>query len=776
MFNKRSILIICILQITINLIGQQDCKLTLEGNISDTGTGEPLEFVNIYVEETGQGTTSDSLGYYQISKLCPGHLHLSISHIGCQSQEFHLNLEKNSVANYTLNHTDHVLHDVHIVATQTPVGTQFYESINDQVITDKSYASLSDLTAIVPGVSAIKNGSGISKPIVNGLYGNRLTIFNNGVAQSGQQWGNDHSPEIDPLTANSIKVIKGVSAIQYPDGNLGSIILVEPKNIPTDPHLHGRATYFFKTNGRGHGTNIQLQQSLQSFAYRASITGKFSGDLHTPDYYLNNTGGRELNVALQLEKQVNQNWWMEVYLSSFNAQLGVMRGSHIGNLTDLQDAFSREVPFYTEDTFSYSLDAPSQDVNHHLIKIKSKYFHKDNLWSEVILSAQYNDRDEFDIRRGNLRHTPALSIQQLTIALDANVTQELHNGITMKAGFQVSSIDNENNSDTGISPLIPNYFQYKGGGYVTASLARAHALFDIGLRYDLTHQRVAYLQTVFPRDLLRDNNTFHTFGSSAGVTYSFSHAYSASLNIGLSSRNPAINELYSFGLHQGVSGIEQGDNALTPELSLKTTFSLSGDLGEAFYWEVLGYYQLFDGYIYLQPEDELRLTIRGAFPVYTYIQTDASISGVDTYVKYQFSDALQSSASYSYLHGWNQTEANPLPFMPSNTLSGQLSYEIPKIIHLGQTPIENLTGEVSHTYTFEQANYEEGQDFLAPPEGYHLTDIKIAGDLQLKKTRLRINLSCTNLFNIAYRDILNRQRYFADDVGRSVNLGMNLKF
>jgi iron complex outermembrane receptor protein len=36
------------------------------------------------------------------------------------------------------------------------------------------------------------------------MWGNRVSIINNGIAQSGQQWGVDHAPEIDPFTADHI--------------------------------------------------------------------------------------------------------------------------------------------------------------------------------------------------------------------------------------------------------------------------------------------------------------------------------------------------------------------------------------------------------------------------------------------------------------------------------------------------------------------------------------------------------------------------------------------
>jgi iron complex outermembrane receptor protein len=44
------------------------------------------------------------------------------------------------------------------------------------------------------------------------------------------------------------------------------------------------------------------------------------------------------------------------------------------------------------------------------------------------------------------------------------------------------------------------------------------------------------------------------------------------------------------------------------------------------------------------------------------------------------------------------------------------------------------------------------------------------------KQRLALNLSVRNLANLAYRDYLNRFRYFADEAGRNVILRLHYSF
>ena len=49
-------------------------------------------------------------------------------------------------------------------------------------------------------------------------------------------------------------------------------------------------------------------------------------------------------------------------------------------------------------------------------------------------------------------------------------------------------------------------------------------------------------------------------------------------------------------------------------------------------------------------------------------------------------------------------------------------------------------------------------------------------NLILPHYKIRFFTRVNNLFNVKYRDYLNRQRYFANDLGLSVIIGLNFKF
>jgi iron complex outermembrane receptor protein len=774
MSNKSWFLIIAFLGPFLGF--SQDCGITITGFVRDVSTQRPLETVNIFLAESKQGGATNSEGYFSINHICPGDYHLTFSHIGCAAEQIFLNITSDTLLEMYMEHTLTTLDDVLVFGSNSTRTLQSTESVGEQEIADQAYKDLSGMLESVSGVSILKNGNGIAKPIVHGLFGSRLLILNNGITQSGQQWGNDHSPEIDPLMANKIRVIKGVAGLEYLGAGLGSIVSIEPGRINHEPHLHGKANYSFESNGLANGLNLQLQQYAPAIAWKVNGTIRKSGDRKSADYYLRNTGAEEANFAIQLEKVINPKLFTDLYFSSFNTTLGVLRGSHIGNLTDLEEAFTRDVPFFTSEQFSYTIDAPKQQVSHQLLKLHSKYFFQDEQWLELTLSGQFDSRKEFDVRRGGRSDIPALALKQLSYYLEAKYNQTLKEGLLFKSGLQLNIIDNTNALETGILPLIPDYLAYESGAFAMVSRKLKKSIYELGIRYDHIYQSVPTISQTGLREIVHYSNNFQNIKSSFGWSYQLSRDLDLTVNLGYAGRNPAINELYSGGLHQGVSGIEEGNPQLRSEESIKSTMTLSGNMSTWIFFESLVYYQRINDYIYLNPQDQLRLTIRGAFPLFRYEQTDAEIYGMDLTTQMEVSKSLGFKVSYSYIRGTDLTMNQPLIYMPSNNLSLGLSYQFTDHVKLGKLALENSKIEVENRSVFKQRNLLASQDFTLPPEGYNLFNLIISADLPLGGKRMRLIVRGNNLFNVSYRDYLNRQRYFADDMGRNIIIGLSMKF
>ena len=755
----------------------QSCTFSIKGNVFDEVSETPLSYVNVFIQEMAVGTNTDEEGNFVLEHICKGEYHLIFSHIGCSEKKIHLDLERDTIINMVLSHTSTSLGTVVIEGKKENLTNHPNLSVNRQTIEDNTNQNLSGLLENETGVHLLKNGSSIAKPIVHGLYGNRLTILNNGIAQSGQQWGNDHSPEIDPFAADKIIVLKGANAVEYGGGNLGSIILVEPKQIEREPHLHGQVNYVFETNGRGHSINTRLEKYSPALAWRINGTLKKYGDKKTAAYFLNNTGIEEANFALQLEKSWRERVFFNFYASTFNTTLGILRGSHIGNLTDLEQALTNETPFFTESNFSYTIDPPKQQVSHHLLKSQVKYFIDDHQIVELVLAGQLNDRKEFDVRRSGRTDIPALSLAQYTFDSALKYTNNFGHHWNFKIGNQNIITDNTNNPETGILPLIPDYISWKSGLFSNLSKEYDKTHFNIGLRYDYEYQNVATISRNVPREIVRFTNQFHNISGLFAVKFDIANTQSISLNTGYAMRNPAINELYSSGLHQGVSGIEEGDVNLETEAALKNTLEYKWLPNTDFSISALFYHQHFKNYIFLNPQEDFRLTIRGAFPVFNYEQTDANIYGLDISTQFTIKNKFFALLRYSYLKGEDIKNNIPLVFMPPNSFFGSIVYRVKNPVTFSHNiKIEETEIELNNRLVFEQKNILATQDFLPPPPTYNLTGIKISTNFIFSKYKIRGFFKADNVFNIRYRDYLNRQRYFADDIGLSMTLGMNFKF
>ncbi len=238
--------------------------------------------------------------------------------------------------------------------------------------------------------------------------------------------------------ANRISVVKGASALSYSGNSLGGIVLVEPGNIPNDSILSGDINYIFQSNGTGHTLNTHFGRKDHRAAWRVTGTLKVLGDMKSADYYLTNTGKREGDLAVQLEKKISGKWRTSLYYSLYNTNIGILRGSHIGNTTDLEEALSREEPFYTKVAASYNITSPRQEVQHHLLKIEAHYLVSENQSLQLEYGGQIDRRKEFDVRRGGRSDIPALSLWQNSQFAQGVYNYSFANGYSIKTGVQLN--------------------------------------------------------------------------------------------------------------------------------------------------------------------------------------------------------------------------------------------------------------------------------------------------------------------------------------------------
>ena len=754
----------------------QECKFTIRGVVIDQNSNTPVSLVHILSNESNINALSDNDGRFVINNVCPGEHHFTISHIGCDPVVNIISVQKDTQITFFLHHSPISIESVIVESSTNNSTTQANEVLNKQLIQDNSNKNLSTIAAENLGIDMIKSGSSISTPVVHGLFGNRIQIINNGIPLSGQRWGLDHSPELDPNSANRIRLVKGSNLLQYPNAQAGSALIIESYPKSEDPHLHGGFSYAFESNGLGQSINASLQQFTESFSWKIMGSGKLIGDRRSPDYYLTNTGHKEANLALQLKSNFNENASLSLLASTFNSQTGILRGSQIANTTDLYYSIRVDTPFFTSLHPSYTIGAPSQRVMHNFIKLNyDVHFHPKH-YLKVTWSGQHNIRREFDVRRSGRSEIPSLQIVKFNSFSEVMHLYESDQNVSIRSGLQHIFTDNTNNAITGILPFIPDYNEQVAAAFSILNYSIGSFNIETGIRYDYIHQNIASISTSLPRTIERFTNKYYLINLQIGGKYTFLNAHSISINSGYSNRNPGVHELYSYGLHQGVSSIEIGNQDLKQEQSTKTTLEYTFAPNTRFSFSVLGYYHHFFNYIHLVPTNETQLTIRGAFPVFEYQQTEAFITGIDFLSSFTISNSLYTQFRFNYVFGQNTSLDIPLVFIQPPSISLNLTYRLKHSIQVSSVRFDDIELGVSNKYVFEQTRLYDFQDLIGAPKGYYLLGFQGSTNMNIDEFTLRFFIRVENVLNLKYRDYLDRLRYYADNMGINATIGLRFTF
>ncbi|WP_221405348.1 TonB-dependent receptor [Flexibacter flexilis] len=632
--------------------------------------------------------------------------------------------------------------------------------------------SLGQMLKAVTGVNALQTGPSIFKPVIHGLYGNRVAIEQNGVRQEGQQWGTEHAPEIDAFAASRISVVKGAGSVRYGADAPGGVILVEPAPLPQQPiAITGEANAVGITNGRVGATALRLEGRLpqyQSLAWRVQGSIKRGGNVQTPKYYLDNTGLSEAALsATAAWQKPNTNFGTEVFYSYYHTKLGIFSGSHIGNLTDLENALAR--PDSTFDySFSYKINRPYQQIDHHLLKAKAFWIFPRKgklIWQ---IAAQSNSRLEYDLHKPRgvpaSYNKPELSFYLNTQNTNLTFDFEPIGRWTLATGL---TAQHQSNYTKGLF-LIPDYDGINAGGFFTALWEKDRLQAELGVRADARSLQVTNNKYAADSSLF-----FGGWAAATGLNYQLNDVFRFSVQSASTWRAPSVNELYSRGVHHGTASYEEGKADMQPERAWNSSITTQIN-HDKLLAEISFYANYIHQYIYLQPQaPQTVLTVRGAFPFFKYQQANVWFRGMDFSAEYHLTERWHLSSKISLVRAYNMTAADYLVFTPADRYQHEISYHLPslKLLHTQETVLG-----INVTYVDKQWRTPATGDYAAAPAAYTLYGLRASTQWAVGKQTLGVSLSADNVLNKLYRDYLNRFRYYAYDVGRSVSLRLKWTF
>ena len=627
--------------------------------------------------------------------------------------------------------------------------------------------NLASLLTEVSGVTSL--GTTTAKPIIHGMYGTRVLIVNNGVRQSGQQWGDDHAPEVSVDANDQVHVVKGADAVAHGSEALAGVIILGQSPLPYRGRvLQGTLATSFASNGRRISGVVKLEGALPflpSLAWRAQLSRTDAGDRSTAKYLLTNTGVKEQDYSLALGWR-GEHLSVEGYFSQYQNQTGLLPSGHLKNANEITALIERGRPL-TFRPFSRQIDYPHHDVLHRLWSLKTLY--DDEHLGTFILqtSLQTDRRDEYNIRRNDRSSFPTLALDLKSFQADAAWRKHYHRWNT-EVGLHFVGTENYNRPGTGVVPIIPNYTEVTGAAHFLQKYQADRWGAEVGLRLDQMTLKVAGYDIY--QKLLHDQKHFTNLTYSIGGHYHLSPLWSVTTNLGAAFRAPHVHELYSEGNQHGSAIYIRGNRNLKSERGYKWITSIEHS-EERLHLRADGYLQWIDGYIFDAPTHTLHTTLSGEYPFFTYKQRDAFFRGFDFDGSYRFPQDIEYGIKSFMVWANERSTGQLFPYIPSFHLGQQLSWR--------PTLSNGFSGKISlnHLFVARQTRFDSAIDIDDAPPAYGVWGAEIELSKTLKNGQsLRLILTGDNLLNAEYKEYTNRARYYAHEAGRDIRASLLWKF
>ena len=807
---KSCCIIYLLLFLSLDIQSQIPCDRSISGKIVDNETNSPLSDVvvraisdpqvfgnRVLYNSSDKFSISDENGKFLLEGLCVEEDSLIFSRIGYQDTLISLDVDYwvVSLSEKSVELENVIISDEREKKTGTQTISQQSINLNDKGV-DRTL-SLANIVSEIDGVTFISTGSNVERPVIHGLYGNRILVLNNYLKHGFQNWGDDHAPEINISSVERISVIKGSSGVRFGPEALGGAIIVEPDPMKLRQPYYLNINSGYQSNGRGNNFSIKTGNGYKNLGFNLGVNYMKIGDRHAPSYSLTNSGKEEKAFNFGLHYHL-KNFDIKLYYNYVDLDLALLRSSifHSGNA--ISKALSSDVPLFIR-PFSYDINEPNQVVNHHLAKASINWWYKENEKVSLIIGRQLNQRKEFDVRRN--AEKPIINLDLISTDLMLEWDHSFSENVEGLMGLHFFNQDNDNNPGTGTTPFIPNYNTNRYSFYLVEGLKLGENFFEFGVRIDNENYNVRGRET--SQRIFRDEHTLSNITFSIGYENEFSENFSFKSNLGSAWRTPNMAELYSFGSHgfKNSFGLLRyyynDDNKIrtnrvtlmsesltSSEKSLKfiNEFDFTSDKNKI---KLTLFSNYILNYVFERPIG-IYGTVRGPMPYFIFDQNDVLFIGSDLTVKKEFTKKFNSSITLNYLWSKNLENNGNLINQPPVRIENNLIWKTNNFWKINFSEIS-----LSPSYSFKQSQAPitispedliNGVvnitpetnifDFKDAPDGHFLLDFS----WRLKLNDFSASINVNNVLNTSYRNYLNSMRYFADEIGRNFIVNFSYTF
>lgn len=635
--------------------------------------------------------------------------------------------------------------------------------VGPEQLAERLAASIADVIAAEPGVSARSNGPMATQPVIRGLSGDRVLVLEDGLRTGDiATTAPDHAVTIEPATARRIEVIRGPAGLLYGSNTLGGVVNVVRDDVPREatPQSSWELSSFGESINSGVGARGRAAGSVGALAWQLNGAGRQAGDTRGP--------GR---VALPFTDLEGMDVGTGVSL--------VGRRGHVG-------ASAREYrSFYGVPSSFGGVTLPGAHVGGVYVNARRSQGRLDAEWrpddgavEAVSVGGNGVRFEQSEFEEGGFVGT---RFGQLAASGEAVVR--------LRAGRHRGAVG-----------VFTQYRDLRADGSFTGTrpaVQRTHALFAVdeytrgrttllvGARLDrAVTQPLDSTETLLLRDVR--SRAFTAATGALGARVTLGHGVETRVQLARAFRPPSIEELYSAGPHLASYAYEIGDPTLQAErgTGLDATVSWLATRGRI---ELSAYGMRVDDYVTFAPQIDpltgapLRDPRLRRYVVYRPQQVDATLWGAELRAVVAPGNGWLIDVAGALPRG-AQRGGVALPAMPAATLRTDIRFQRGAltlgVVADGRFAQERVpTAPVLDGLTCD-VQLVAGEAAVLPAEfcgtpGALLMNALVAWQLPAAM-RFRwptvLTISVDNMFDTTWRDPLWRAKQVAPQPGRNVRV------
>jgi iron complex outermembrane receptor protein len=719
---------------------------SLSGKVT-RDNGDVMGGATVALEELRRETLTNADGTFRFENVPSGRYHVSVRAEGYTTPRTEVEVTAQGATIDLVVELD--LHFQEVVSV-SPTGRGQFESyqptvvLSGQELQQQIDSTLGATLRDEPGVAMRSLGTGPARPVIRGLDGDRIAILTD-----GQRTGDlssqsaDHGVTVNPASASRIEVVRGPATLLYGANAIGGLVNVLTDQVATTPvnGTNGSFTFDFGSNASEAGAAGEIRLGNGSVALTIGGNGRRTGHFHVGD-----SDGADDEIP---NSQLRQ--------SGFN--IGVSRtlaktyfgGSYVFDdskygIPFVEEGETRLTPqrhAVTLRSGGTGLDGP---ISSYRATLGIKRYNHDELDGEEVATHFDNDTEEAEA---------LLSHRQFG---------------KMSGTFGGSFLNRRFNTE-GDEVLAPPIDQRATALFVYEELIWPHVTVQFGGRFE---------HTSFANEAGLPDRTFNEGSGSLGLLLRPRAAhdkFAIALNLARAARNPALEELYYFGVHPGNFAFEIGNPEIGAEHALGFDVSLRAR-GDRVNGEITYFRNAVDDFLFRNPLDEAEVIRRTpefnarfgttgpidseGFPVIEYIAADSELQGIEAHADLGFTENVVAELGFDYVRGKLQDSAAPLPRIPPYRFIGGLTYKRNAF---------QVGGNITRTGEQERVFGEE-----SPTEGYTL--LKLFGSYSFVTGAFTSTITARvdNATNELYFNHLNYLKDILPEMGRNLKLVYTVSF